>query len=105
MCYASLHVGHAACFTVAQLVHLPVVAQLVDLAAVAQLVHLAAVAHAEVVWQFVHCALTVDGQFVPTTVPHVFVAQVAVGCAVTLAAVKSERAANTTSIEITAFFI
>ncbi len=90
---------------VAQLVHFAVVAQLVHFAVVAQLVHFAVVAHAEVVLQLVHCALTVAGQFVPAAFPHVFVAHVAVVCAVTLAAVKSVRAASTTRIEITAFFI
>jgi hypothetical protein len=61
------------------------------------------VAHADVVLQLVHCALTVAGHVVPAAVPHV--AHVAVVCAVTLAAVKSVKAASTTRIEITAFFI
>jgi hypothetical protein len=102
-CYALLHVGHVACFTVvAQLVHFAVVAQ-AEL--VGQLVHFAVVAQAELVGQLVHCALTVAAQLVPAAVPHVFVAHVAVVCAVTLVAVKSERAASTTRIDITVFFI
>jgi hypothetical protein len=95
-----------ACFTVVgQLAHFAVVGHVACFTVVGQLAHFAVVGHADVVGQLVHCALTVAGQLVPAEVPHVFVAHVAVDCAVTLAAVKSERAASTTSIEITAFFI
>ena len=106
-----------ACFTVVvgQLVHFVVahvelwrhvhfvVWQLAHFVVVGQLVHLV-VAHVEL-WQLVHCALTVDAQPEVAAVPHVFVGHGAVGCAATLAAVKSDRAASTTSIKTTAFFI
>ncbi len=83
-------------FVVWQPEHFVVVGQL-------QLVHFV-FAHVEL-WQLVHCALTVDAQPEVAAVPHVFVGHGVVGCAATLAAVKSDRAASTTSIKITAFFI
>ena len=78
----------------AQLVHFAVVAQLVHFAVVAQLVHAG-------VEQLVHCAHALAVQVVLAAV--VLVGHGAVA-AVTPATV-NERAATTTSIEITAFFI
>ncbi|MGZ7131534.1 MAG: hypothetical protein ACXVIX_10350 [Halobacteriota archaeon] len=101
-----------ACFTVVvgQLVHLVVAALVVTVCGqqehfvvVGQRAHFV-VALVEL-WQHVHCAPTVDAQPEAAVVPHVFAEHGAVDCAVTLAAVKSDRAASTTSIKTTAFFI